>query len=117
MGGIAAWSGWGLRGGDCLPVVVGVEMEGAKVDVREVEDRGEILSGRAVVVEVPVVGAGSVVEEAVSAKGDEVVGVEGFDVPADFVGPCRQDLAAVAFGFLTSSLRVVCQAAAEKIDG
>lgn len=96
----------GLKGGgDCLPVVVGVEMEGAKVDGREVEDRGEVFPGRAVVVEVPVVGAGTVVEEAVAAEGDEVVRVEGFDVSADVVGPCRQDLAAVAFGLLTSSLR------------
>lgn len=78
----------GERRGNCLPVVVGVEMESAKVDVREIENRGEIFPGSAVVVEVPVVGSGSVVEEAVPAKGDEVVGVDGFDVAADVVGPC-----------------------------
>lgn len=45
-------------------------MEGAEVDVLEVEDRGEIFPGGAVVVEIPVVGAGPVIKEAVSAKGD-----------------------------------------------
>lgn len=77
-----------MRRGNYSPIVIGVEMEGAKVDVREIENRGEIFSGSAVVVKVPVVGSGSVVEEAVSAKGDEVIGVDGFDVAADIVGPC-----------------------------
>lgn len=73
---------------DYVPVIIGVEMEGAKVDIWEIEDGGKVFSGRAVVVEIPFVGAGSsVVEEAVAAKGDEVVGVEGFDVLAYLVGP------------------------------
>ena len=45
-------------------------MEGAEVDVRQVEDSGEIFSGSAVVVEIPIVGSGPVVEVAISAKGD-----------------------------------------------
>lgn len=53
-----------------LPVVVGVEMEGAEVDCLKVEDGGKIFSRSAVVVEVPIVGSSAVVEEAVSAKGD-----------------------------------------------
>ena len=74
-------------------------MEGAKVDVFEIEDGSEIFSGRAIVVEIPIVRSGSIVEVAVSAKGDQMVGIKGFDVLADFIGPGRQDLAAVAFGF------------------
>ena len=74
-------------------------MEGAKVDVLEIEDGGKIFSRRAIVVEIPVVRPRSIVEVAVSAKGDQMVGIKGFDVPADFVGPGRQDLAAIAFGF------------------
>lgn len=71
-----------------MPVVIGVEMEGAKVYALEIEDGGKVFPGRAVVVEIPFVGAGpSVVEEAVAAKGDEVVGVERFDVLAYLVGP------------------------------
>ena len=35
-----------------------------------------------------------------------VVGVDGFDVLADLIGPGGQDLAAVAVGFLTSSLHI-----------
>lgn len=105
----------GNVGGDHLPVVIGVEMESAKVDVLEVEDGGEIFSGSAVVIEIPIMSSGPVVEVAVSAKGDEVVGVDGFDVLADLIGPCGQDLAAVALRFLTSSLRIV-QTEAEKID-
>ena len=89
-----------------LPVVIGVEMEGAEVDGWQVEDCGEIFPGRAVVIEIPVVGAGAVVEEAVSAEGDEVVGVEGFDVLAYLIGPGGQDLAAVAVGVFASSLRL-----------
>ena len=73
-------------------------MEGAKIDIFKIEDSGEILAGRAIVIEIPIVRSGAVVEVAVSAKGDEMVGIEGFDVLADFIGPGRQDLAAVAFG-------------------
>ena len=63
-------------------------MKGAKVDVREIENSCKVFSGRAVVVEIPFVGSGSsVVEEAVAAKGDEVVGVDGFYVLAYLVGP------------------------------
>ena len=80
-------------------------MKGAKVDILKIEYSGEILPGRAIVVEIPIVRSGSVVEVAVSAKGDEVGGIEGFDVLADVIGPGRQDLAAVAFGFGTSSLQ------------
>ena len=98
--------GWVGEDALCLPVVIGVEVEGAEVDGREVQDGGEVFSRGAVVVEVPVVGAGAVVEVAVSAKSDEVVGIDGFDVPAHLVGPRGQDLAAVAFGFWASSLRI-----------
>ena len=78
----------GSGGGDYVPVIIGVEMEGAKVNVREIENSGEVFSGRAVVIEIPFVGSGSsIVEEAVAAKGDEVVGVDGFDVLAYLVGP------------------------------
>ena len=80
-------------------------MKGAKVDIFQIEDGGEILAGRAIVVEIPVMRSGAVVEIAVSAKGDQMVGVNGFDVPADVIGPARQDLAAVTFGFGTSSLQ------------
>ena len=73
-------------------------MEGAEVDMGQVEDGGKVFARCAVVVEVPVVGAGAVVEVAVSAKGDEVVGVEGLDVLAHLIGPGGQDLAAVAVG-------------------
>ena len=88
------------RGGerrDYLPVVIGVEVEGAKVDVLKIEDGGEIFAGRAIVVEIPVVRSGSIVEVAVSTKGDQMAGIDGFDVLADFIGPGRQDLAAVTF--------------------
>ena len=87
-----------------IPVFIGVEMEGAKVYILKVENSGEILPGSAVVVEIPVVGSGAVVEEAVSAKSDEVVGVDGFDVLTDLIRPYGQNLAAVAFGILTSGL-------------
>ena len=93
-------------GGRGLPVVVGVEVEGAEVDVGEVEDGGEIFAGCAVVVEIPVVGSGPIVEEPVAAEGDEMVGVDGSDVLAYLVGPGGQDLAAVAVGILASSLRL-----------
>ena len=87
-------------------MVVGVEMKGAKVDVLQVENGGEVFARGAIVVEIPIVGAGAVVEVAVSAKGDEVVGVERFDVLAYIVSPIGQDLAAVAFGVLASGLRI-----------
>lgn len=73
--------------GSCLPVVIGVEMEGAKVNTRQVQDGAEVFSRCAVVVEIPAVGSGPVVEVAVSAKGDEMVGVEGFYVLAHLGGP------------------------------
>ena len=84
--------------GDNLPIVISVEVKGAKVDVLKIEDGGEIFAGRAIVVEIPVMRSGPIVEVAVSAKGDQMVRIEGFDVLADFIGPGRQDLAAVAFG-------------------
>lgn len=76
-----------MTAGKSLPVVVGVEMEGAEVNILKVEDGGEIFPRSAVVVEVPIVSSGPVVEEAVSAKGDQVVGVDGFDVLAHLIGP------------------------------
>ena len=79
-------------------------MEGAEVDVLQVEDSGEVFSGSAVVVEIPVMSSGPVVEVAISAKGDQMVGVDGFDVLADLIGPSGQDLAAVALGFFAPSL-------------
>ena len=90
-------------------------MKGAEVDVLEVKDGGEIFSGSAVVVEIPIVSSGPVVEEAVPAKGDQMVRVNGFDVLADLVGPSGQDLAAVALGFFASSLEFG-QSVAEKLD-
>ncbi len=83
---------------------VGVEVEGAEVDGGEVEDGGEVFAGGAVVGEVPVVGAGAVGEEAGAAKGDEVGGVEEFDVLAYFGGPGGEDLAAVAVGGFAAGL-------------
>ena len=112
--GFVGWEVGIIRGE--LPVVVGVEMKGAKVDVLQVENGGEIFARGAVIVEIPVVGAGAVVEVAVSAKGDEMVGVERFDVLAYFIGPIGQDLAAVAFGFLASGLRIG-QAVGGRIQG
>ena len=90
-------------------------MKGAKVDVLKIEDGGEIFAGCAIVVEIPVMRSGSIVEVAVSAKGDQMIRINGFDVLADFIGPGRQDLAAVAFGFGTSSLQAG-QAIIEKRD-
>ena len=80
-------------------------MKGAKVDVLQIEDGGKVFAGRAIVVEIPVVRSGAIVEVAVSAKGDQMVGIDGFDVLADSIGPGRQDLAAVAFRFCASSLQ------------
>ena len=44
-----------------------------------------------------------------------MVGVDGFDVLADLIGPSGQDLAAVALGFFASSLGIV-QTVVEKLD-
>ena len=85
-----------LEGRDCIPIVISVEMEGAKINVLEIKDGGEIFPGSAVVVEIPIMRSSTIVEVAVSAKRDQMVRVNGFDVLADFIGPTRQDLAAVA---------------------
>ena len=79
-------------------------MEGAEVDVLKVKDGGEIFSGSTVIIEIPVVGSGPVVEEAISSESDQMVGVDGFDVLADLIGPGGQNLAAVALGLFASSL-------------
>lgn len=71
-----------------VPIVIGVQMEGPKVNTLQIQYRGEIFARGAVVVEVPAVGAGAVVEVAVTAESDEVVRVEAFDVLAYLVGPC-----------------------------
>lgn len=70
-----------------LPIVVGVEMKGTKVNVLQVENGGKIFARGAVVVEIPVICAGAIIKVAISAKGDEVVGVKGFDVLAYIIGP------------------------------
>lgn len=97
---------WGKEKEEYVPIVIGVQMEGPKVDALQVQYRGEVFARGAVVVEVPTVGAGAVVEVAVAAKGDEVVRVEAFDVLAYLVGPGGQDLAAVAGGIGAAGLEV-----------
>lgn len=92
------------KGGDHSPVVVSVEMEGAEVDVLQVKDGGEIFPGSAVVIEIPIISSSPIAEVAISAKGDQMVRVDGFDVLADLIGPSGQDLAAIALGFFASSL-------------
>ena len=69
-----------ISGPSTRRVVVSVKMHGAEVDVGEGEDAREGLPGCSVIVEVPVVGAGAPVHIAVATEGDEVGGVEGFDV-------------------------------------
>ncbi len=79
-------------------------MEGAKVDVLKVKDSGEIFSRSTVIIEIPVVSSGPIVEEAISSKSNQMVRVNGFDVLADLIGPSGQNLAAVALGLFASSL-------------
>ncbi len=79
-------------------------MEGAKIDVLKVKDSGEIFSRSTVIIEIPVVSSGPIVEEAISSKSDQMVRVNGFDVLADLIGPSGQNLAAVALGLFASSL-------------
>ena len=78
------------------PIIISVEMKGTKVDILQMEDGGKVFTRGAIVVEVPIVASGAVVEEAVAAKGDHVALVYRFDVLAHFVSPGGQDLAAVA---------------------
>lgn len=63
----------GRRAMTHLPVVISVEMESAEVDVLEVKDSGEVFSRSAVIVEIPIMRSGPIVEIAVSAKGDQMV--------------------------------------------
>lgn len=59
-----------------LPVIISIEMEAAKVNSLQVQDSGEIFSRGAVIIEIPIISSGTIAEEAVSAKGDQMIRVD-----------------------------------------
>lgn len=59
-----------------LPVIIGIEMEAAKVNGLQVQDSGKVFSRGAVIIEIPIISSGTIAEEAVSAKGDQMIRVD-----------------------------------------